>query len=145
MSLPLSIGNLGASLNAGSANTGGSWGGGAGGSNATSPMNGSPQHRPNNWNSAQGATSPMPGVTPTGTPVHQMKSPMDGPSRPDYSRSHFDTAFKPNDAGNSNLPQYLLLLSIKFHSKKFFVVNFLFYKKCRKGKAWHQRFRRCVW
>ena len=41
----------------------------------------------------------MPGVTPTGTPVHQMKSPVDGPSRPDYSRSHFDTAFKPADPG----------------------------------------------
>lgn len=88
-------GNLGTTLNAGSNNPSSGWG--AGGSKPTSPMNGSPQHRSSNWNPQQGATSPMPGVTPTGTPVHQMKSPMDGPSRPDYSRSHFDTAFKPAD------------------------------------------------
>lgn len=89
------IGNLGSSLGAGNSNSESGWG--AGGSKPTSPMNGSPQHRSTNWNPSQGATSPMPGVTPTGTPVHQMKSPMDGPSRPDYSRSHFDTAFKPSD------------------------------------------------
>lgn len=90
------LGNLGATLGAsGSPAPAGSWP--AGGSKPTSPMNGSPQHRSTNWNAAQGATSPMPGMTPTGTPVHQMKSPMDGPSRPDYSRSHFDTAFKPSD------------------------------------------------
>ncbi|XP_034247593.1 cyclin-G-associated kinase isoform X2 [Thrips palmi] len=90
------LGNLGATLGASSSPASG-WA--TGGSKPTSPMNGSPQHRSTNWNAAQGATSPMPGMTPTGTPVHQMKSPMDGPSRPDYSRSHFDTAFKPSDSG----------------------------------------------
>lgn len=36
-----------------------------------------------------------------GTPTHQMKSPMENRA-PDYSRSHFDTAFNkkaPNDKG----------------------------------------------
>lgn len=98
------LGNLGTSLGAGSG-AGNNWG--ANGSKPTSPMNGSPQHRSTNWNTSQGAASPMPGLTPTGTPVHQVKSPMDGPSRPDYSRSHFDTAFKPADPakGKSGAPK----------------------------------------
>ncbi|XP_059472431.1 cyclin-G-associated kinase isoform X2 [Neocloeon triangulifer] len=74
---------------------GGGWSVGGGSSKPTTPMNGSPMggspsHRPNsmpNWNASNSAKSP------TGTPQHQMKSPSE-PQRPDYSRSHFDTAHK---------------------------------------------------
>lgn len=48
----------------------------------------------NNNSSTNGAYSPQPGPPPT-TPQHQAKSPAD--MRPDYSRSHFDTAFNKND------------------------------------------------
>ncbi|XP_063218105.1 cyclin-G-associated kinase isoform X2 [Bacillus rossius redtenbacheri] len=91
------IGNLGSGLGAG-------W---AGGSKPTTPVNGTPragsptngaggtpQHRPTQ--AAPGSTSPKPGLTPTGTPQHQARTP-----NADYSRTHFDSVFsgKP-DANN---------------------------------------------
>lgn len=59
--------------------------------NAT-PMGGSPIHRPTGPPNWSGAPPAAPNVkSPTTTPLHQMKSPSE-PQRPDYSRSHFDTA-----------------------------------------------------
>ncbi|KAK7866852.1 hypothetical protein R5R35_006024 [Gryllus longicercus] len=103
------------------ANLGGtSWGG----SKPTTPMGGtpragsptnfgggvagtSPQHRPANWASQggipQGATSPVPGYTPVGTPHHQVKSPES--TRADYSRSHFDSLNKQADQGKGTKPK----------------------------------------
>jgi hypothetical protein len=84
---------------------GAGWNAGGGASKPTTPINGSPNmtpmagspmHRPNvvpNWNN----TAPPGGnaKSPTNTPLHQMKSPSE-PQRPDYSRSHFDTAINSN-------------------------------------------------
>ncbi|KAF4523742.1 hypothetical protein B566_EDAN013860 [Ephemera danica] len=71
------------------------------GSPCITPQGGSPQHRAGRSQQPQQQpswTGTVPAArTPTGTPQHQAKSPMSDPQvRPDYSRSHFDTA-KPAD------------------------------------------------
>ncbi|CAB3361786.1 Hypothetical predicted protein [Cloeon dipterum] len=73
------------------------------GSPSVSPMVGSPSHKPNTgptWNAPAANTV----KSPSGTPHHQMKSPSE-PQRPDYSRSHFDTAFTDKLGGTGVRPK----------------------------------------
>ncbi|XP_046667286.1 cyclin-G-associated kinase isoform X2 [Homalodisca vitripennis] len=69
-----------------------SLGGGVGSGGGTTPGL-SPQHKPpGSWNPTPYPPS-TPVFTPAGSPVHHSKSPCE----PNYSRSHFDNAFKPSD------------------------------------------------
>lgn len=79
------LGNLGSSLGTGSAP------GGPQSATATPGM--SPQHKPTSWTPYPPST---PAYTPAGSPVHHAKSPCE----PNYSRSHFDNAFKAPEGQN---------------------------------------------